>query len=255
MSDRHCSYPGREEMLMGYLYGEIGMSERRAFEAHLGPCDACRRELEGLGVVRERLGRWAPPEPQVLSAPGWRARESAGHWWQEMPVWTQVAAALLFLGVSAGVANLDVKYDRDGLAVRTGWSAPVVAAPAVEPAGSQPWRADLADLDAQLRAEMRATGERLAAAVQPASERRVSEMSEAELLQRVKVLIDQSERKEQSELALRVAEMFRDVQAQRQADLAKIDRSLGLIQNNTGFEVRRNRELLNSLAVRVSQTR
>ncbi len=170
-------------------------------------------------------------------------------WWQEVPAWAQVAAALLFLGVSAGIANLDVQYDRDGLAVRTGWSAPAPP-PAAD---AQPWRADLANLDMQLRAEIRAASQR-PADTEPAG-RQSSDASEAVLMQRVKTLIDQSERKEQSELALRVAEMFRDMQAQRQADLAKIDRSLGLIQNNTGFEVMRQRELLNSLAVRVSQTR
>ena len=82
-----------------------------------------------------------------------------------------------------------------------------------------------------------------------------ADVKSAEIFRRVKALIDESERKEQRELALRVAEVSRDVQAQRQGDLAKIERSLGVLQNNTGFEVMRQRELLNSLAVRVSQTR
>ena len=81
------------------------------------------------------------------------------------PSWAQVAAALLFLGVSAGIANLDVRYDASGLSVRTGWStsAPIaglrgrasravrrrpVAAPV--PSTPAPWRADLAALERQL---------------------------------------------------------------------------------------------------------
>ncbi len=62
----------------------------------------------------------------------------------------------------------------------------------------------------------------------------------------------QFERKQQRELALRVAGVVRDVESQRRGDLVKIDRSLGEIQSNTGVEVMRQRELLNYL-VRVSQ--
>ena len=74
-------------------------------------------------------------------------------------------------------------------------------------------------------------------------------------MRRVRALIDESERKQQRELALRVAEMARDSQAQRQADFAQINRSLGFIQANTGAEMMRNRQRLNSLAVQVNQTR
>jgi hypothetical protein len=45
--------------------------------------------------------------------------------------------------------------------------------------------------------------------------------------------------------------MARDVNAHPQADLRKIDQSLGLIQSNTGVEVMKQRQLLNYL-VRVS---
>ena len=49
------------------------------------------------------------------------------------------------------------------------------------------------------------------------------------------------------ELALRVADVMRDVETERRADLVKIDRSLGLLQNNTGVEVMRNRQMLDYL--------
>ena len=69
----------------------------------------------------------------------------------------------------------------------------------------------------------------------------------------MRMLVAESERKQQRELALRIAEVLRDVQMQRQSDLAKIDRNLGIIQNNTGVEAMRQRQMINSLAVRVSQ--
>ena len=72
------------------------------------------------------------------------------------------------------------------------------------------------------------------------------------VLKQVRALIASSERRQQLELALRVGDVISDVQAQRRADLLKIDRSIGLMQNSTGMEVLRQREMLNSLAVRVS---
>jgi hypothetical protein len=271
MSDMFCSYSGRrDEILVAYVYDEVDPVDRLAFESHLATCAACRLELEELGAIRSRLAEWTPPEPVSLasrSADVPRGRTPAidrTHWWREMPAWAQVAAAGLFLGVSAGLANLDVRYDAAGLSVRTGWSAPApvtVGAPAVRSAGdagtkatgaATPWRADLANLEERLRGEIHTITTPPQAQAVAAS---TGDPGDAGVLRRVKALIDQSERKQQRELALHVAQVVRDVQAQRQADLTNIERNLGAIQNNTGFEVMRQRELLNSLAVRVSQTR
>jgi hypothetical protein len=73
------------------------------------------------------------------------------------------------------------------------------------------------------------------------------------LLRQVRQLLQDSERRQQNELALRVAEVARDMQAQRQADLVKIDRTLGLMQSRTGMEVMRTQRQVNSLAQQVSQ--
>ncbi len=66
-------------------------------------------------------------------------------------------------------------------------------------------------------------------------------------------MVQDSERQQESELALRVAEAVREIQAQRQADLVKIDRTLGLMQNRTGIEVMRTQRQVNTLAQQVSQ--
>ena len=47
--------------------------------------------------------------------------------------------------------------------------------------------------------------------------------------------------------ALRIAELVRDVNAQRQADLVRIDRTLGLVQNNVGIEVMKTRQQMNQM--------
>jgi hypothetical protein len=169
-----------------------------------------------------------------------------------------VAAALLCVGIAAGLANLDVRYDRSGLSVRTGWIASpvenirVVSTPAVLPAPveSDAWRAELATLEQRLRAEFRAAA---AANSRPANVVQMSAPGAEEILRRVQTLVEQSESRQQRELALRIGELLRDVQAQRTADLVRIDRTLGYIQNGTGAEVMRQRRLLNDLAVRVTQ--
>jgi len=76
-------------------------------------------------------------------------------------------------------------------------------------------------------------------------------MSEAELLRRVRRLVEESERKQERELALRVGQVIRSVDAQRQSDLRRIDNNLGLIQNNTGAEVMRQRQMLINYLSRV----
>lgn len=258
MKDMICAYQGnRGEALLAHLYEEGNPAERAAFEVHLGACSACRAELAELAAVRAELGRWTPPEPAralTFELPSDRARRS-GVWavLREVPAWAQVAAALLVAGVAAGVANLEVKYDRDGLVVRTGWlSAPAsdVAAPAAPVARQavaelSPSRAELTALEQQLRAELRAATARPAVqAPAPGGEA---------VLRRVQAMVEESERRQQKELALRIGDLLRDVQAQRAADLVRIDRTLGYIQNDTGTEVMRQRRLLNDLAVRVTQ--
>jgi hypothetical protein len=144
-------------------------------------------------------------------------------------------------------------YDQNGLSVRTGWSQPAPAPAPVAAAAPTPWRDDVAALEQQLRAEFRAEqASLLARTAAPPAPRTASPVSDEEIVQRVRAMIDESERRQQRELALRVGDLMRELDTQRRADLVKIDRSLGVLQNNTGVEVMKQRELLNYL-VRVSQ--
>jgi hypothetical protein len=272
MTDSFCGYHGdRDEALIAFLYDGGGADTREGgvFGAHLVTCDRCRDELAALRGVRTQLARWAPPEPAFSVTNG--SPQSGRHssqpaipepqWWRQIPAWAQVAAALLFLGVSAAIANLDVRYDANGLSVRTGWMQPSpsvgagVAAPSVEAtaqnSAAAPWRADLAALERQLKTDFRTVQAAAGpASVQAPASRAAS--ADADLLRRVRALLDESEKRQQRELALRVAEVIRDVTVQRQADLVKIDRTLGLVQNNLGVEVMRDRQRLD-LLYRASQ--
>jgi hypothetical protein len=259
-SEMFCTYQGnRDEALIAHLYDDGDHTERAAFEAHIAGCSVCCVELSELATMRTQLSAWTPPEPGralTYETPAKAARRAT--LWaalSEIPVWTQAAAALLCVGIAAGVANLEVRYDRGGLSVRTGWIATQDAARAPAPpvvlqtpAESGAWRADLTALEQQLRAEFRAA---TAASSRPAVQ--TSAPGTEEILRRVQALVEQSESRQQRELALRIGELLRDVQAQRTADLVRIDRTLGYIQNGTGAEVMRQRRMLNDLAVRVTQ--
>src|SRR5260370_30681239 len=95
---------------------------------------------------------------------------------------------MLFLGVGAGVANLDVRYDPHGLSIRTGWSQPVSPATAAAPAGSTPWRAELAALEDRLRGELgRSQPSPLLVAAQ--AQRPAPSLSDTDVLRSVPALI------------------------------------------------------------------
>lgn len=260
-NENFCAYAGRrDEALISYLYGEIDAEARAGFERHLATCARCRTELHALGGVREELGRWTAPEPAgspgltVGARPLSRRRPGGlGAALRELPAWLQAAAAVLFVGAAVGLANVRVASTADGFTIRTGWLQPVersVAGPApVSQAASAPWRADLVALEGQLRTA-------LAAAESSASKAANSgggTPSDEAMTRRASALIQASERRQQRELALRVAELMRDVQTQRQADLVRIERSLGIIQSRTGMEVMRTQRQVNSLAQQVSQ--
>jgi hypothetical protein len=169
---------------------------------------------------------------------------------QDLPAWAQVAAAALLVGVAASVANLNVQYGEGGLTVRTGWWSPAAIPETAPPAEAavQPWRAELAALQEQLRREIRSASSVAAPAAAPA-------IDADAMMRRVRTLVEESEVRQQRELALRIAEVDSNVRAQRVADLRSIGRNLNEIQTNTGAEMIRLYRMTNDLAVRVSQAR
>lgn len=258
-------------------------ADRAAFEVHLAACGTCRDEVAAFRGVQGQLDAWVPPTPGVLPRPDVRQVGQVLHvppsrWGslREVPTWARAAAAVVAIGVASGVAHLDVRYGSDGVSVRTGWlrsGTAVGAVPGSDADGSVAWRADLAASEERLRAELRRIAEvpgrsaDAAGAVRAANSggdigtvasasdnsAPANALANKDVMARMRALVADSERRQQRELALRVAEVFRDVQTQRQSDLVRIDRSLGLLQNSTGIEVARQREAINSLAVRVSQ--
>ena len=259
MTETFCNYAGkRDETIVAYLYGEMEADDRAAFDRHVMACAPCRAELADLREVRSELSHWASPElagpiPFAVDISPAAANFGVARPTRAIPVWAQAIAATVLVGAALGIANLDVSYSPTaGLSIRTGWrhadavvnTAQATVAPTIQSsAAAAPWAADLAAVQRELRSA-------LDSRPQPASA--VAPTDDA-TLRKVRQLVQDSERRQQSELALRVAEAVRELQMQRQADLVKIDRTLGLMQSRTGLEVMRTQRQMNSLAQQVSQ--
>ena len=250
-----------KETLVSYIYDELGAAERVAFEAHLAACGECQEEVAGLRATRAHLARWAPPEPDFgprfrivrdeVPAPARRFSVS--------PAWGLAAAAVLLLAVASAIANLEVRYGSDGLVVRTGWSRtpPAVAippGPAPAPAPREPvpvasaetWKPGFQQLEQRLR-KLEAAVPSQAAPLPRVAAVSAGGMSDEELLRQVRGIVNQSEARQQRELALRVAQVVREFDAQRQADLVRVQQGLQHMQGLTDAELIRQRDELNNL--------
>jgi hypothetical protein len=147
---------------------------------------------------------------------------------------TVIFASGLVLGVMRGTAPVSAPVSSAGL------SAPASAVST----------SDLAALERRLRAEM--------AQIRPvaldAADATAPAVSEAQLLARVRTLIEESEQRQQRELAKQTAQVMRDFDSQRKVDLARIEQSFGQIEGLTGAEVRQQRQMLDYL-IRASERR
>jgi hypothetical protein len=70
-------------------------------------------------------------------------------------------------------------------------------------------------------------------------------------LQRVADLIEQSERRQKQELAMRLAQFGRDLEVQRRSDLVRINQGFGQFEGRAGAEIARQRQMLDYI-MRVS---
>jgi hypothetical protein len=261
---------GNHEGLVGYMYDECDPGERAAVEAHLAICAACAAELAAFRSTRVQLASWSPPEtdlgfaitrpqasgptPQGGFSSGARGPRSEafwrpGVWFRPLPAWAQAAAAIVIFaaGLSLGIAR--------GTMRDVGSS--VVATAPTAPSGAENVTASSLDaLERRLRGEIAQLrpAEATAAAAAPTDASRSGGASDVEgqLLARVRALIDESERRQQRELALRTAQLVRDFDSQRRVDLEQIQRNFGQIEGLAGAEVREQRQMLDYL-IRVSQ--
>ncbi len=265
-----------KEQLVGYLYDDLTDADRATFETHLRGCADCRTELKALRGVRADLAQWAPPEPdfgfrvmrggrdaaatdmRAMAPPvqSWRA------WWT--PAAGLAAAAVLVLAAAASLAHVEVHRGPDGITVRTGWSAFAPAASSAAggsfggtPSASQRDVRLSSTTDAGFIAEVERRLVALEAASRDSGVRNASSLSarsaDAELIRRVRDLLAQSEQKQQGELALRISQVIGDFNAQRVADLNRIQKGLSSIDRTVTEEVAARHELTNVVLMSAKQ--
>jgi hypothetical protein len=257
--------------LVSYLYDDLDAAARESFERHLRGCAACREELAGLRAVRADLLQWAPPEPEfafrLVAEPRVSAGGPAGRvltptvpsWWAWLqPAAGLAAAAVLVLAAAAGLARIEVHRGPDGWTLRTGSSSGA----SLDSARMAAFAAHDVNLPAddgafaalERRIAVLEASSRDAATVRNAS-LPPSRSSNEEILKVVHELLAQSETRQKGELALRIAQVIRDVEAQRVADLNRVQQGIGRIDATVADEAAAHRELMNYILTSNSKTR
>lgn len=288
-NDVRCGDPAA---LAGYLYGECDPAERESMAAHLAACAMCAGDLAALRATPGQLAEWTLREAQLgfrvaaedaEAAPG-RFAEAAmpvppaarAPWqWSSLTAWAQAAAAVLLFAAGASVAaltNLEVRYGQAGLTVRTGWQQPATApasaasAPAVGALPSLASAGDIAALESRIREEVRrirvdeesgkgVSGTSVAGSpAATTADARVAPASSDAVMRRVREMVAASEERQQRELAFRMSQVVRDVDSQRRADIARIERTVGPMEGITTEELQAQHRMLNYLMT-VSQTK
>jgi len=257
--------------LVSFLYDDLEGPARAAFEGHLRGCAGCRDELAAMRGVRADLLTWSPPEPDFAfrivnesrvtpaavlrpNVPSWRA------WFT--PAAGLAAAAVLVLAAAAGLARVEIHKDADGFTVRTGWSA---AAPSLADGESRggfgitraqdvrlgvPGADTMSELEARVAALE--TASRNGANVRNAA-MLSARASNEEVLKVVRDLLSQSEGRQKTELAIRISQVLRDVDAQRVADLNRVQQGMGRMDASIATEAEARRELTNIILTNSKQ--
>ena len=235
------------DALLDYLYEEGDPAERLKIATHLQECAACSVAVLEFQNVRGMLRDWTPPAADLgfrivqdadasLSAPVNHGARSG--WWrgwgptthQKMPRLAQAAAAVVLFAAGMAVSQLNVDYGDGALTVRTRSAAPsanirnasiTLPSQNVSAFGNT---ADTGNID--INELERVLRERLQA-------QNTSAIDTEHLLQRVRAMIDQSEQRQQRELALRLSQVAREVDTQHQADLMRIQQDFGQQQEAT----------------------
>ncbi len=267
------------DALLVLLYDDEGEpGERAALESHLVACPSCTDALKSLDATRGVLGAWHAPRLPLgfavvrTPAPSLTGRLLRGSGLAAAAVLVLAAASSLAQlqitydatglhittgGASNAAVQTVAATPATPAALGAPGSAPVTAASAsaspaswVDAAGKSdaPWRADLELVASQLRAELeRAASEAregrtalaMRVAVPPAPQPASRSMSDTELLKRVQDLLDQSEVRQQQNLALRVTELGRQFELARQADIVQVEQTLTRIERQRNELLRR----------------
>jgi anti-sigma factor RsiW len=253
-----------KDRLVGYLYEECSAAEQSAVEAHLARCPACAAELEELKDARSHLAGWnAPPTDLGFRLTRDPIAPAVSQRSRTLPLWAQAAAAVLVLAAGAGLANLEIEYRSQGLTLRTGWASARQRAdktPAAPAAPQVATVAQLQELERRVRSVLAASPRGATASRQSATASAAASTSPAtvagspDVPRQLRAIIAESEERQRKEFAFRLAQVVRDLDNQRSADLVRIEQNLRQLEGVTGEQVQGQHEMMNYLR-RVSSPR
>jgi hypothetical protein len=246
-----------KEHLVAYLYGELSGRDRAEFDAHLTGCAACRQELKDLGLTRQHLASWSPPEPRLGVGMARARRDPPRRRFGVVPDWSlAAAAAVLVLAGAAAIANIEIRYGSDGFVVRTGWAAERGASGPAEPGGAErpavfpaqaaspaPSSEQTMKAIAALQARLDDVERQQAASASRPLAVAHAGTSAAELRR----WLAESEARQRTEVALQIAQIWKDFNAVRARDFARVQEVVGRAQGQTNFQLKQHRDSIESL--------
>ena len=246
-----------KERLVSYLFDESADVDRAAVEAHLATCAACSDEVAALRrparprAVAAARGRARVPDRARRSAgaalvaragldSATRRRDSPSPWARRSLTYRSRSDTARSSCARGGPtpACLDARRPSPDRGLGSSAPGPVVL-PASAGMSEQDVRSALAALEVRLRSEI-ASGRQAGATTVSASSR-----DRGPILQQVSKLVDESERRQQRELAFRLAQVVQDFDTQRRTDLVRIEQGFGQIESLTGQEAARQRQTIN----------
>jgi anti-sigma factor RsiW len=230
------------DALLDYLYEEGDPAERLKIARHLQTCASCSIAVLEFQTVRGMLNEWRPPASQlgfriVQEQPSPAPIPRHG-WWvpsRRLSAWAQAAAAVLLFAAGVAVSQLNFNYANGALTVGTRPpemnEVNEVNVPAIRNASIElvP-EVGVPDVGAP-----------------PASATNTNDTDVEQLLQRVRAMIEQSEVRQQRELALRLSQVAREVDTQHRADLLRIQQNLGQFEMQTGAQIDQQQQIMDYL--------
>ena len=213
------------ETLIEALYGEASAATQERVRQHLGTCAACRDEWQALGGLRRQLGAWKLPATPAPPRLGFATRAQ---------LWRLAAAAGLLLAFFAGLglSGARLGYGPGGLTLSFGGREGELQRLLQEQ--EQRHVQALAALEARLARPAPAP-----AATAPGPE--------SASLTPVRLLIEESERRQARRFELALADQRERLEVQRRYDLARISAGLSYLDGKNGQNMARTSELMGYL--------
>jgi len=202
-------------LMMDALYDEISGKDKKALEAHLQSCSACREKYHALQATTQRLEKWEDAEPRVNLTFVSQPASHLTDFFNNLKTWKLLlrlgiaAASLLFL---LSLFNTKIQYADGQFSFETSLFQRGAQIPATE-------LVTQADLD-NLRREN---------------------------YQMVAVVLDEYAKRNKIETAVLLDQLYTELEKQRQHDLRLVSNAVEQIQYGTSQRLERTDRTLGTL--------